>query len=77
MVFKPNDFLGAFCDAEAYGGDHLAHFSDAANELFQEWLATQPTVYCRNDNGKWACDEHEGFARTTHKGKLVYLEEKK
>ncbi len=27
-------------------------------------------VVCRKDDGKWACDEHTGFARADHDGVL-------
>lgn len=53
-----------------------------ANETLHRTIATlrkeveaAPVVYCRNDDGKWACDEHKGFARVTHTARLVRIEE--
>ena len=45
-----------------------------ANAIVRDWLARQPTVVCRKDDGKWSCDEHPGFARADHRARLVCIE---
>lgn len=37
-------------------------------------IESAPWVVCRKDDGRWACDEHAGFARATHRAKLVRIE---
>lgn len=39
-------------------------------DLLKE-IEDAPTVVCRKDDGKWACDEHPGFARADHTAKLL------
>lgn len=45
------------------------------NIELEHQIEAAPTVVCRMDGGKWACDEHLGFARATHKARLVRIEE--
>ena len=47
---------------------------DQANAILRECLGEPVRVKCRLDDGKWSCDEHEGFARATHQGYLVCVE---
>lgn len=43
-----------------------------ANETLQRILKERGVrVVCRNDSGKWACDEHTGFAYASHSGTLI------
>lgn len=45
-----------------------------ANAILRAELEKATRVVCRKDDGKWSCDEHTGFARTTHQGKLVAVQ---
>ena len=46
---------------------------DYLNSKIVEHLG--PKIVCRLDDGKWACDEHTGFTRATHKAYLIGIEE--
>lgn len=48
---------------------------EAYQRMAKDIVGDAPILYCRKDDGKWACDEHIGFARTTHKGRLIGIEE--
>lgn len=57
----PHPSSGAPCTAK--------HAADNANYKFHKLLGAK--VVCRSDDGKWACDEHTGFARATHFAYLI------
>lgn len=46
---------------------------EECQEAFEKFLGKEIEVVARVDDGKWACDEHQGFARATHGGWLVGL----
>lgn len=74
MKFKPEDF-----DLQiklSMTSDILnKKAAEMANVKLKEWLDAAPIMMCRKDNDLWACDEHHGFARITHIGRLVCIEE--
>lgn len=47
----------------------------SANARIREMVKDAATVLCRRDQGRWSCDEHPGFARTTHHARLICIEE--
>ena len=49
-------------------------YADGHEAAYCELLGDAPVLNCRQDDGVWACDEHPGFARTTHTGLLVCIE---
>lgn len=72
LEFKLEDFKKTF--APPLGDDDLEFIAAAASARLVEMLKDAPVVYCRMDDGKWAADEHSGFARSTHRARLVDIE---
>lgn len=83
FYFSPNDLKIASEQLGITKETHERYFwmvsmkmaANKCNELLRQWESESPVVYCRLDSGKWACDEHQGFARTTHIARLVQIEE--
>ena len=73
LRFEPEDFR---CDLlnQVVAPQYFAEMAKQANARLAELLNQCPVVVCRMDDGKWACDEHPGFARATHQARLVNIQ---